>query len=233
MAAALSLVQILSMLAMMVIYTSEATSDFAFRPWRAARAIARSQFARRDEPICRGMSCILLDQPCFCLRRCWHWFWQIVISPAASSTARGYGELLEQRSRASLLFIAPIGICRQLPALRAHGDNWRLWRLGLITSHLWANRPRPLLAKFSRSPVYAAAGDKRCDTWIWLHHVALDEPPLNLRSSWLIIPISHTLVALALRHPQHLAQPAGHPALAAARRQRVLGASPPADACSR
>ena len=26
--------------------------------------------------------------------------------------------------------------------------------------------------------------------------VALDEPPLNLRASWLIIPISHTLVAL-------------------------------------
>ena len=25
--------------------------------------------------------------------------------------------------------------------------------------------------------------------------IALDEPPLNLRSSWLIIPISHTLVA--------------------------------------
>ena len=26
--------------------------------------------------------------------------------------------------------------------------------------------------------------------------IALDEPPLNLRASWLIIPISHTLVAL-------------------------------------
>ena len=65
--------------------------------------------------------------------------------------------------------------------------------LGVIASYMIHNPGR-----FSRlsDPLFMLPLATSAVTLGFGFIVALDEPPLNLRSSWLIIPISHTLVAL-------------------------------------
>lgn len=98
---------------------------------------------------------------------------------------------LAESSRGSLLFIAPLeSVANSLRfALMATG---MALLLGLIASFMIVGRGRlaRLLDPLLMLPLATSAV-----TLGFGFVVALDEPPLNLRSSWLIIPISHTLVA--------------------------------------
>ena len=184
-AAALSLVQIVSMLAMMIIYTrmqrklhlAMASSANIARPVRSPRE-------RFIVSSCVAMIALLLFTPLLAL---------VFRSLFASGQLdfSGYADLAE-KTRGSLLFIAPIeSVVNSLRfAVLAMASALIL---GVIASYMIHNPGR-----FSRlsDPLFMLPLATSAVTLGFGFIVALDEPPLNLRSSWLIIPISHTLVAL-------------------------------------
>ena len=184
-AAALSLVQILSMLVMLVIYTSTqrrlqvglASSAAIARPPKTARQ-RLAVFA------CILLISALLFTPLLAL------LWRSLFVSGQLDFS-GYISLAE-RSRASLLFISPLeavfnSLRFALIAMAA------ALALGLIASHLINRRGR--WSRFS-DPLFMLPLATSAVTLGFGFIIALDEPPLNLRTSWLIIPVSHTLVAL-------------------------------------
>ena len=184
-AAALSLVQISTMLLMMVIYTntqkklhlSLTSSAVAARPVRSCRE-------RLIVIVCIALMSLLLFTPLLAL---------IARSLFASGklSFAGYTDLA-LKSRGSLLFIPPLAAI--LNSLRyALMAVVAALCLGLIASYM-IHRPGRLSRLFD--PLFMLPLATSAVTLGFGFIVALDEPPLNLRSSWLIIPISHTLVAL-------------------------------------
>ncbi len=184
-AAALSLVQILSMLAMLMFYTStQKKLHLALASGKTIARQARSGLERLGVGSCVALISALLFAPLFAL-----------VSRSVLLAGRldfsNYGSLAE-KSRGSLLFIAPLdavfnSLRFALIALIA------ALVLGLIASYL-IQRP----GRLSRlaDPLFMLPLATSAVTLGFGFIIALDEPPLNLRASWLIIPISHTLVAL-------------------------------------
>ena len=184
-AAALSLVQILSMFAMMIVYTStqkrlhlaQASNATIARP-------ARSYRERIALVSCIVLICVLLFTPLLALiARSLLIGGQLDFSNYAS---------LDDRSRGSLLFITPLASISNSLRFALISMSAALV-LGLIASYMIHRRGR-----FSRffDPLFMLPLATSAVTLGFGFIVALDEPPLNLRSSWLIIPVSHTLVAL-------------------------------------
>ncbi len=184
-AAALSLVQIAVMCLMMVLYTR---LQRQVRPSLESSASIAKPIKTKRERLIVGAAlifmCLLLFTPLLALivRSLW---------TGEGLDVTNFLELAE-RSRGSLLFIPPIESIWNslrfalLSMLLALG-------LGIIASFMihrgtWLSRiADPLfMLPLATSAVTLGFG----------FVVALDEPPLNLRASWLIIPISHTLVAL-------------------------------------
>ena len=99
---------------------------------------------------------------------------------------------LAQRSRGSLLFIPPIESIWNSLRFAVLAMTLALG-LGMIASFMIHRGTR--LSKIA-DPLFMLPLATSAVTLGFGFVVALDEPPLNLRSSWLIIPISHTLVAL-------------------------------------
>ena len=184
-AGALSLVQILSMLLMMVIYTStQRKLHLALASSAAITKSARTLRERAAVFAAVALITLLLFTPLLALvGRSLFLTGQLDVS--------GYSNLA-LKSRASLLFIAPIEAV--FNSLRfAFIAMTAALILGLIASFminqrtLWSRLTDPLfMLPLATSAVTLGFG----------FIIALDEPPLNLRSSWIIIPISHTLVAL-------------------------------------
>ncbi len=184
-AAALSLVQILSMLVMLIIYTG------AQRRLQVAMA-SSAAIVRRPRGFVQGaavLACVLLLSlllftPLLAL------VWRSLFLGGEFDMSGYLG--LAQRSRASLLFIPPLAaVFNSLRyALMAMAASLAL---GMIAAHL-INRPGRR-ARFV-DPLFMLPLATSAVTLGFGFIIALDEPPLNLRSSWLIIPISHTLVAL-------------------------------------
>ena len=184
-AAALSLVQILSMLVMMMVYTStqkklhlalSSSAAVAKRPQRPLEWLCLS--------LCVAMICLLLFSPLLALV-------MRSVLVAGQLDFANYASLAE-KSRGSLLFIAPIEAV--VNSLRfALIAMCAALCLGLIASYMIERRGRlsRLLDPLFMLPLATSAV-----TLGFGFIIALDEPPLNLRASWLIIPISHTLVAL-------------------------------------
>ena len=184
-AAALSLVQILSMLAMLMLYTStQKRLHLAIASSKTIARRARSGLERLGVGCCVALISVLLFAPLFAL-----------VSRSVLLAGRldfsNYGSLAE-KSRGSLLFIAPLdavfnslrfALIAMIAALV----------LGMIASYL-IQRP----GRLSRlaDPLFMLPLATSAVTLGFGFIIALDEPPLNLRASWLIIPISHTLVAL-------------------------------------
>ena len=184
-AAALSLVQILSMLAMLMLYTStQKRLHLAIASSKTIARQARSGLERLGVGCCVALISALLFAPLFAL-----------VSRSVLVAGRldfsNYGSLAE-KSRGSLLFIAPLdavfnslrfALIAMIAALV----------LGMIASYL-IQRP----GRLSRlaDPLFMLPLATSAVTLGFGFIIALDEPPLNLRASWLIIPISHTLVAL-------------------------------------
>ena len=184
-AAALSIVQILSMLALMAVYTRQqrnlqlrlASSATIARPPRTvAEKLAVAS--------CVGLISLLLLSP-------------LVALLARAVLADGRFDLsnflaLAEKSRGSLLFIAP---------LEAIVNSLRFASLAMVAALLLGIIAASLINRRGRlarlwDPLFMLPLATSAVTLGFGFIVALDEPPLNLRASWLIIPISHTLVAL-------------------------------------
>ena len=184
-AAALSLVQIVSMLFMMTIYTStQKKLQLAHVSGKALTKRPRTLLERLSLCLCVALIAVLLFSPLLAL------VWRSVLV-AGQLDISNFANLAE-KSRGSLLFIAPIesvfnSLRFALIAMCA------ALCLGLIASYLIERRGRlsRLLDPLFMLPLATSAV-----TLGFGFIIALDEPPLNLRASWLIIPISHTLVAL-------------------------------------
>ena len=184
-AAALSLVQIFSMLAMMVVYTAtQKKLHLAPVSSKTAAKRAKAPLERLGLSLCVALIAILLFAP-------------LVALILRSMLAAGQLDLanyasLAQKSRGSLLFIAPLESVFNSLRFALMAMTMALI-LGLIASYMIKRRGRlsRLLDPLFMLPLATSAV-----TLGFGFIIALDEPPLNLRASWLIIPISHTLIAL-------------------------------------
>ena len=184
-AAALSIVQILSMLALMLVYTRQ-QRNLQLRLASSA-TIARSPRSAAEKVAvgcCVALISLLLLSP-------------LVALLARAVLVEGRIDLsnfaaLAEKSRASLLFIAPLEAI--VNSLRfASLAMLAALLLGIIAASL-INRHGGLARWWDALFMLPLATSAVTLGFGFI--VALDEPPLNLRASWLIIPISHTLVAL-------------------------------------
>jgi len=184
-AAALSLVQILSMLVMLVIYTrSQNRLQVSMSSSAAILRCPRTRLQRSVVFACVLLITALLFTPLLAL------LWRSLFLTGKLDLS-GYIEL-SQRSRASLLFITPLEAVFNSLRYAIMAMTAAL-ALGLIAAHMINRRGR--WSRFS-DPLFMLPLATSAVTLGFGFIIALDEPPLNLRSSWLIIPISHTLVAL-------------------------------------
>lgn len=184
-AAALSLVQILSMLFMLIIYTNTQRRLQVSLASGAAIARRPRTLAQRTAVFaCVLLIAVLLFTPLLAL------LWRSLFLTGQLDLSGYLG--LSQRSRASLLFITPLGAVFNSLRYALMSMTIAL-ALGLIASHMINRRGR--WSRFS-DPLFMLPLATSAVTLGFGFIITLDEPPLNLRSSWLIIPISHTLVAL-------------------------------------
>ncbi len=212
-AAALSIVQIGFMFVLMIVYTRlqrQASGDL-----QSAQAIAQPPRTRRERVFVIAnllLMIVLLLTPLAAL---------VLRSFTGDSglTTRFYA-LLDTNQRNSVLFVPPI---------EAVGNSLRFAlattvlavALGMIASYLLVRRGGRWL-----DPVFMLPLATSAVTLGFGFIIALDEPPLNLRTSALLIPLAHTLVAMPFVVRSVL------PALRAISPNvrgaaQVLGASPP------
>ena len=216
-AAALALVQMAITLAVMMVYTrvqARATTALSFKPQQATQQ--RMTGWRGRVVVGSGISLL---------------FW-LLLAPLAAlvvrsvSTPNGislayYQELFINR-RQSILFVPPVEALRNSLVFAAAALALALI-FGVLSAYL-LTRPRSRATAWL-DPLFMLPLGTSSVTLGLGFLVALDSPPLNLRTSPLLIPLAHTLVALpfvirsllpVLRgiHP-HLREAAG-----------VLGAAP-------
>jgi thiamine transport system permease protein len=212
MAAALSLVQIVTMFALMIVYTRLQRSIVV--DLQSARQVVRLPQTVGEKGMIGGtliFMAVLLFFPLIAL----------VIRSLTAGQGIGNYTGLSQNARRSVLFVPPAeAIGNSL--VFALVTTVLAVTLGVITAYLLNSRSR---AARWLDPVFMLPLATSAVTLGFGFIIALDEPPLNLRSSVAIIPLAHTLVAMpfvvrnvlpALRSiPPNLAEAA-----------RSLGASP-------
>ncbi len=184
-AAALSIVQILSMLAMMVVYTRQQRR----LQLQLTSSAQTARYPRTSGERFAVISCVMLIS-------------LLLLAPLLALVARaifvdGQVDLssfaaLGEKSRGSLLFIAPLDSIINSLRFAALAMLAAL-ALGIIAAYMIHQRGR--LARLY-DPLFMLPLATSAVTLGFGFIIALDEPPLNLRASWLIIPVSHTLVAL-------------------------------------
>lgn len=214
-AAALSIIQILVMVAMMVIYTR--LQNHIRTDWQPDTQILKhpsSWQARLAVSLVVMLIVILIIFPLAAL------VWRALMVNGVFSLR--YFALLAENPRDSILFVSPIEAIANSLAFGVMTTCLSLI-LGLPAAYLlqrvkqyWGR----LLDVLFMLPLATSAV-----TLGFGFLVALDEPPLNLRTSWLIIPVAHTLIALpfvvrsilpAIKNIQSSLQESA----------RILGASP-------
>ncbi len=183
MAAALSLIQILTMFLMMIVYTR--LQRRIVIDLQSSRRVARPAHTTRERLLVIAtlifMSLLL--------------FMPLIALVIRSFTAgRGIGNYtgLSQNLRGSVLFVPPaeaIGNSLTFALI----TTLLAVVLGIITAYLLNSRSR---AARWLDPVFMLPLATSAVTLGFGFIIALDEPPLNLRSSVAIIPLAHTLVAL-------------------------------------
>lgn len=101
--------------------------------------------------------------------------------------------LLAVNTRDSVLFVPPVQAIYNSVAFAALTTLLAL-ALGLMTTYTLSSR----VSKLARwlDPLYMLPLATSAVTLGFGYIIALDEPPLNLRTSWVLIPIAHTLVAM-------------------------------------
>jgi thiamine transport system permease protein len=187
MAAALSLVQIGFMLLLMIVYTRlqrRLTGDLV-----SSARVAAPLRGWRDRLLVGGtltFMLLMLFLPLLAL------LLRSVIALDGTVTLQ-YFQQLNLNARGSVLFVPPINAIGNSLAFAAVTTLLSVF-LGLITAYLLAGR----LGRFGTGfdPVFMLPLATSAVTLGFGYLIALDEPPLNLRTSPLLIPLAHTLVAL-------------------------------------
>lgn len=184
-AAALSLVQILSMLLMLLVYTATQRRLQLPHAGRSAHSARPNSWRGRAVIVGTvGMMALLLFSPLAAL------VWRSLFV-AGHLDVTGFTGLAE-KTRASLLFTTPLAAVFNSLRFALIAMSAAV-ALGTVASFMIAQR-----GAWSRlvDPLFMLPLATSAVTLGFGFIVALDEPPLDLRSSWLIIPISHALVAL-------------------------------------
>ncbi|GAB4509559.1 MAG: iron ABC transporter permease [Anaerolineae bacterium] len=185
-AAALSIVQIGVMFLMLLFYTRlqrQTQTDVAH-----TTQIARSpaQWTRREwvfVVVSLLLMVLLLFAPLLAL---------VIESVYDAGWTLRFYRGLNENPRGSILFVPPLEAVRN-SLVFALLTTLLAVLLGLLTAYLLARRSR--LSRWL-DPVFMLPLATSAVTLGFGFLIALDEPPLNLRASPLLIPIAHTLVAL-------------------------------------
>ncbi|MBZ0301242.1 MAG: iron ABC transporter permease [Anaerolineae bacterium] len=185
-AAGLSLAQIGLMFAMMIVYTRlqrQIPLDL-----QSTRQVARPPRTRHERWLVRGtvvVMLVLLFAPlgALAIRS---------VMGTEGFTLRYYQEL-GMNARRSVLFVPPIQSIGNSLAF-ALATTVMAVTLGMLTAYLLGRNP----TRWARwlDPVFMLPLATSAVTLGFGFILALDEPPLNLRTSPVLIPIAHTLVAM-------------------------------------
>ena len=183
-AAALSLVQIGIMFAMMVLYTrlqQRSSVDL-----QSVQRIARKPGSRREWVLLAANLTVIAG---------------LLLAPLAAlvirslTTVGGIGNYtgLNENARGSVLFVPPLEAVGN-SLIFAVATTALALLLGLLTTYLLTLRGN----RFTRllDPIFMLPLATSAVTLGFGFIIALDSPPLNLRSSAVMIPLAHTLVAL-------------------------------------
>ncbi len=211
-AAALSLVQIGFMFVLMIVYTRlqrQSTTDL-----QSAQIVARKPTTRRERTFVAANLLVMAI---------------LLLTPLAALVARSftndqgltlnYYTLLSTNTRGSVLFVPPIDAVGN--SLRfAAATTIMAVSLGVITAYLLTRRGARWL-----DPVFMLPLATSAVTLGFGFIIALGKPPLDIRTSPILIPLAHTLVAMPFVVRSVL--PAVRAISANVRgAARVLGASP-------
>jgi thiamine transport system permease protein len=195
-AAALSLAQIVFTFSLMWVYTRLQARTAVPLELQARRQVQRAPATPREKAIVWGNVIVMLG---------------LLMTPLLALVARSfspgndgwtlqfYRELFVNR-RGSILFVPPVEAVRNSVGF-AGATTLLALLLGLIGAYLLARRRgRPfdrLRAGLSAvlDPIFMLPLGTSAVTLGFGFIIALDEPPLNLRTSPALIPIAHTLVA--------------------------------------
>jgi len=189
-AAALSLLQILFTLGLMLIYTRLQTRisvPLEFRPRRVTQQRTRTWSARVLVIVNVAFMLALLVTPLLAL-----------VERSLSAGIEGgydlrYYQQLSYSRRGSILFVPPWEAIRNSVAFGTATVILAL-ALGTPAAQLLA-RPRSRLVRWL-DPLFMLPLATSAVTLGFGYIIALDKPPLNLRASLALVPLAHTLVAL-------------------------------------
>jgi thiamine transport system permease protein len=185
-AAALSLVQIGVMLLMMMLYTW-LQRRIATNELQSAAQIAASPKTIREKLILTLNLLLMLV---------------LIFAPLVALVLKSflrdgaftlqYYDLLDENLRGSVLFVPPFDAVWNSLQIAIVTTVWAVL-LGLLTAYLLTGRSR-----FSRilDPIFMLPLATSAVTLGFGFTIALGEPPLDLRGSWWLVPIAHTLVAI-------------------------------------
>jgi len=188
-AAALSLLQILFTLSLMLVYTrlqTRLTVPLAFRPQRATQRRPQSWPARLLLAANVAFM-LLLVTPLLALAE------RSLADGAEGGYSLRYYQLLTYSRRGSILFVPPWEAIRNSLLFGAATVVLALL-LGALAAQ-WLARPTNRLARWLDA-LFMLPLATSAVTLGFGYIVALDRPPLNLRASPLLVPLAHTLVAL-------------------------------------
>jgi thiamine transport system permease protein len=186
-AGALSLLQIIATLALTIVYTrlqERAVLPLDLRPQTTIQVPVIGWRRRLLVGAVIGVLLLLLLSPLLAL--------------AYRSVALGgewtlsFYRLLQQNQRNSYFFVPPLTAVRN-SLLFAGATTLLALLLGVPAAYLLARRQRWLRAILD--PLFILPLGTSAVTLGFGYIVALDEPPLNLRTSPLLVPLAHTLIA--------------------------------------
>jgi thiamine transport system permease protein len=188
-AATLSLAQIICTFGMMSVYTRLQARTAVPLEFRPRRVTQRRPVARRDRLLVAlnvAFMLILLFTPLLALAE------RSLSLGVTGYTVTYYRELFYNR-RGSVFFVPPVEAVRNSVGFAALTVLLALV-LGTISAYLLARHQ----GRLSRllDPLFMLPLGVSAVTLGFGYIITLDEPPLNLRTSPLLIPLAHTLVAL-------------------------------------
>lgn len=186
-AGALSLVQIGLMFALMVVYT-RLQRGMAVEAVRAEN-VARKARTMREKMLVWGMLtfiAVMIFTPLLAL------VLRSVTAGTDSVTVQYYQQLFV-KARGSVLFVPPVQAVGNSLVFACLTTILAV-ALGLITAYLLSGRVSRVTAWLD--PLFMLPLATSAVTLGFGYIIALDEPPLNLRTSAALIPLAHTLVAM-------------------------------------
>ena len=186
-AGALSLLQIVTTLALTVVYTrlqERAALPLDLRPQAAIQLPVLGWRRRLLVSLVVGLLLVLVLAPLLALA-------YRSIALGGEWTLRFY-RLLQQNQRNSYFFVPPLTAVRN-SLLFAGATTLLALLLGVPAAYLLTRRERWLRAILD--PLFMLPLGTSAVTLGFGYIIALDEPPLNLRTSPLLVPLAHTLIA--------------------------------------